>query len=94
MYDSELGKMLIEELTPAIVRNYLETTSKGWATKRTIIDAFQILWSNSRKYMGDDKPLNPTTREALEVKNFEVSKGKNSEYNSRKFQPEALERRE
>ena len=92
LYDSELGKMLIEELTPAIVRNYLETTSKGWATKRNTIDAFQTLWSNSRKYMGDDKPLNPTTREALEVKNFEVSKGKNSEYNRRKFTPEALER--
>ena len=57
LYDSELGKMLIEELTPAIVRNYLETTSKGWATKRAMIDAFQILWSNSKKYMGDDKPL-------------------------------------
>ena len=92
LYDSELGKMLIEDLTPAIVRNYLETTSKGWATKRNTIDAFQTLWSNSRKYMGDDKPLNPTTREALEVKNFEVSKGKNSEYNRRKFPPEALER--
>jgi len=92
LYDSDISKMLIEELTPAIVRNYLETTSKGWATKRTMIDAFQILWSNSKKYMGDDKPLNPTTREALEVKNFEVSKGKNSEYNRRKFQPEALER--
>ena len=92
LYDSEIGKMLIEDLTPAIVRNYLETTSKGWATKRTIIDAFQILWSNSRKYMGDDKPLNPTTREALEVKNFEVSKGKNSKYNRRKFPPKALEK--
>ena len=62
LYDSDLGKMLIEELTPAIVRNYLEGSTKGWATKRAMIDAFQILWANSKKYMGDDKPLNPTTR--------------------------------
>ena len=92
LYDSDLGKMLIEELTPAIVRNYLEGSTKGWATKRAMIDAFQILWANSKKYMGDDKPLNPTTREALEVKKFDVSKGKNSDYNRRKFTPETLQR--
>ena len=92
LYDSDLGKMLIEELTPAIVRNYLERSTKGWATKRAMIDAFQILWANSKKYMGDDKPLNPTTREALELKKFDVSKGKNSEYNRRKFTPKKLER--
>ena len=92
LYDSDLGKMLVEELTPAIVRNYLERSTKGWATKRAMIDAFQILWANSKKYMGDDKPLNPTTREALEVKKFDVSKGKNSEYNRRKFTPKKLER--
>ena len=72
MYDSDISKMLIEELTPAIVRNYLETTSKGWATKRAMIDAFQILWANSKKYMGDDKPIKTTklinSREKIVVK--------------------------
>ena len=92
LYDSDESKMLIEELTPALVRNYINKTTGGWATKRAMIDAFQILWSNSKKYMGDDKPLNPTTREALEVKNFEVSKGKNSEYNSRKFEGDTLQK--
>lgn len=92
LYDSDESKMLIEELTPAIVRNFIGKTTKGWATKRTQIDAFQILWANSKKYMGDDKPPNPTTREALEVKNFDVSRGANSKHNKRKFTVDEMER--
>lgn len=92
IYDHEFGKYLIEELTPGIINTYLDEISRGWATKRKIINALQILWANSKKYMGPDRPLNPTTREALDTKQFDVSKGKNTNYNGRKYQPETLER--
>jgi integrase len=92
IYDHEFGKYLIEELTPGIINTYLDEIPRGWATKRKIINALQILWANSKKYMGPDRPLNPTTREALDTKQFDVSKGKNTNYNGRKYQPETLER--
>lgn len=92
IYDHEFGKYLIEELTPGIINTYLDEIPRGWSTKRKIIDALQVLWANSKKYMGPDRPLNPTTREALDTKQFDVSKGKNSNYNGRKYQPETLER--
>ena len=92
IYDHDFGKYLIEELTPGIINTFLDEIPRGWSTKRKIIDALQILWANSKKYMGPDRPPNPTTREALDTKQFDVSKGKNSDYNSRKFQPGTLER--
>ena len=92
IYDHDFGKYLIEELTPGIINSFLDEIPRGWSTKRKIIDALQILWANSKKYMGPDRPPNPTTREALDTKQFDVSKGKNSDYNSRKFQPGTLER--
>ena len=92
IYDHEFGKYLIEELTPGIINTYLDEIPRGWATKRKIINALQVLWANSKKYMGPERPPNPTTREALDTKQFDVSKGKNSSYNARKFQPETLER--
>ena len=57
-----------------------------------MIDALQVLWANSKKYMGPNRPANPTTREALDVKTFDVSKGKNSKYNRRKFTPSELQK--
>ena len=57
-----------------------------------MIDALQVLWANSKKYMGPDRPSNPTTREALDVKTFDVSRGKNSKYNRRKIEPKDLQK--
>jgi len=92
IYDHDFGKYLIEELTPGIINNFIDEIPRGWATKNNMIDALQVLWANSKKYMGPDRPSNPTTREALDVKTFDVSKGKNSKYNRRKFEPEDLQK--
>ena len=92
MYDHDFGKYLIEELTPGTINTFLDDIDRGWATKKNMIDALQILWANSKKYMGPNRPANPTTREALDVKTFGVSKGKNSKYNRRKFTPEELQK--
>jgi len=92
IYDHDFGKYLIEELTPGTINTFLDEIPRGWATKKNMIDALQVLWANSKKYMGPNRPANPTTREALDVKTFDVSKGKNSQYNRRKFTPETLQR--
>ena len=92
MYDHNFGKYLIEELTPGTINTFLDEIPRGWATKKNMIDALQVLWANSKKYMGPNRPANPTTREALDVKTFDVSKGKNSKYNRRKFTPSELQK--
>ena len=92
MYDHDFGKYLIEELTPGTINTFLDEIPRGWATKKNMIDALQVLWANSKKYMGPDRPPNPTTREALDIKTFDVSKGKNSKYNRRKFTPAELQK--
>ena len=85
IYDHNFGKYLIEELTPGTINTFLDEVPRGWATKRNMIVALQVLWANSKKYMGPDRPVNPTTREALDAKKFDVSKGINSKYNRQKF---------
>ena len=85
MYDHPVfSKYLIEELTPGLINDYVDEFPRSYGTKRKIIYALQVLWAHSKKYMGINKPLNPTTKEALEVKLPGVSKSKNSKYNKRK----------
>jgi len=85
MYDHPVfSKYLIEELTPGLINDYLDEFPRSHGTKRKMIYALQVLWEHSKKYMGRTKPLNPTTKEALEVKLPGVSKSKNSKYNKRK----------
>ena len=85
MYDHPVfSKYLIEELTPGLINSYLDEHSPSWGTKRKMIYALQVLWANSKKYMGNNRPLDPTTKEALEVKSCGVSKSKNSKYNKKK----------
>ena len=85
MYDHPVfSKYLIEELTPGLINSYVDEHSPSWGTKRKMIYAIQCLWHSSKKYMGPNKPLDPTTKEALEIKSCGVSKGKNSKYNKKK----------
>ena len=91
MYDHPVfSKYLIEDLTPGLINDYLDEFPRSWGTKRKMIYALQVLWDHSKKYMGRTKPLNPTTKEALEVKLPGVSKSKNSKYNRRKNTPEEM----
>ena len=86
------SKYLIEELTPGLINSYIDETPKNWGTKRKAIYALQVLWEHSKKYMGHNKPLNPTTKEALEVKLPGISKSKNSKYNKRKNGPDEMQK--
>ena len=92
MYDHpEFSKYLIEELTPGLINSYLDEHSPSWGTKRKMLYALQCVWHNSKKYMGPNRPLDPTTKEALEVKSCGVSKSKNSKYNKKRNSQEQLE---
>tara|TARA_R110000737_G_scaffold194853_2_gene215926 strand:- start:344 stop:1990 length:1647 start_codon:yes stop_codon:yes gene_type:complete len=93
MYDhSVFSKYLIEELTPGLINDYLDEYPRGYGTKRKMIYALQVLWQHSKKYMGVTKPLNPTSKEALEIKLPGISKAKNSQYNRRKNGPDELQK--
>ena len=92
MYDHPVfSKYLIEELTPGLINDYLDEYTRGYGTKRKMIYALQVLWQHSKKYMGVTKPLNPTSKEALEIKLPGISKAKNSQYNRRKNGPDELQ---
>ena len=92
MYDHPVfSKYLIEELTPGLINSYLDEHSPSWGTKRKMIYALQCVWHNSKKYMGRNRPLDPTTKEALEVKTCGVSKSINSKYNKKKNTQDKLE---
>ncbi len=87
LYDSEDSKLLIEELTPGIIKHYLNSKAdRSYGTKEAIRDAFVILWSYSKQFMGTDIPRNPTDREVLEIKKPGISKSPNSKYNRKKFE--------
>ena len=93
MYDHPVfSKYLIEELTPGLINDYLDEFPRSYGTKRKMIYALQVLWAHSKKYMGRTKPLDPTTKEALEVKLPGVSKSKNSKYNRRKNGPDEMQK--
>lgn len=93
MYDHPIfSKYLIEELTPGLINSYIDEHSPSWGTKRKMIYALQVLWENSKKYMGPSRPLNPTTKEALEVKLPGISKAKNSKYNKIKNGPDEMQK--
>ena len=93
MYDHPVfNKYLIEELTPGLINSYIDEFPVSWGTKRKMIYALQVLWANSKKYMGTTKPLDPTTKEALEVKLPGVSISKNSKYNRRKCGPDEMQK--
>jgi len=93
MYDHPVfSKYLIEELTPGLINSYIDEFPVSWGTKRKMIYALQVLWEHSKKYMGSTKPLNPTTKEALEVKLPGVSKSKNSKYNRLKCGPDEMQK--
>ena len=93
MYDHPVfSKYLIEELTPGLINSYIDEFPISWGTKRKMIYALQVLWANSKKYMGTTKPLDPTTKEALEVKLPGISKSKNSKYNRRKCGPDEMQK--
>jgi len=61
VYDSELGKLVIDELTPGIVERYLEAKERSPGTRKSILDSINSVWlyARKKKWLGDNPPLNP-----------------------------------
>jgi integrase len=61
VYDSDLGKLVIDELTPGILERYLEAKERSHGTKKAILDSLNSVWLFGRKkgWLGDEPGLNP-----------------------------------
>ena len=61
VYDSDLGKLIIDELTPGILERYLEAKERSHGTKKAILDSLNSVWLFARKkgWLGDEPGLNP-----------------------------------
>ena len=61
VYDNDLGKLVIDELTPGIVERYLEAKERSPGTKKSLLDSINSVWLFARKkgWLGDTPNLNP-----------------------------------
>ena len=61
VYDSDLGKLVIDELTPGIVERYLSAKERSPGKQKAILDALNSVWLYARKkgWLGDNPKLNP-----------------------------------
>ena len=61
VYDNDLGKLIIDELTPGILERYLEARERSHGTKKAILDSLNSVWLFARKkgWLGDSPKLNP-----------------------------------
>ncbi len=61
VYDSKLGKLVIDELSPGIVERYLEAKERSPGTKKSMLNSLNSVWlyARKKKWLGDNPPLNP-----------------------------------
>ena len=85
VYDSNMGKYVIDELNPGLVRKYIEKKHRSFGTKKNILDTFKTLWAFAidEKLFGDKIPTNPTKQ--ISFKRPEESKSPGSIYNDLLF---------
>ena len=86
VYDSELGKLVIDELNPGLIRKYIERKERAYGTKKNMLDTFKTLWAFAKEnhLFGDLVPSNPTTE--ITFKRPDVSSSPGSIYNDKIFE--------
>ena len=64
VYDTDLGKLVIDELTPGIVERYLSAKERSAGAQKAILDSLNSVWLYARKkgWLGDNPKLNPCRR--------------------------------
>ena len=89
IYDSYLGKVVIDDLIPGSIEIYLNEKTRSYGQKENIRKALACLWGYARDkgYMGPNPPLNPTRKEkgGITIKKSEKSKFIGSKYNNLAF---------
>ena len=85
LYDSDLGKLVIDELNEGIVRKYIDISKRSYGTKDNILDAFKMLWNYSihNSLFGDKPPV--ITFKNITFKKSEESQSVGAKYNHSRF---------
>ena len=85
VYDSDLGKLVIDELNPGIIRKYIEKKERAYGTKKNMLNTFKTLWAFAKDnhLFGDLVPSNPT--QEITFKRPEISRSPGSIYNDKVF---------
>jgi integrase len=90
VYDSDLGKETIDNLTPGLIKRYIENKDRGFGTKKNMLETFKTLWSFAldKGLLGDSPPKNPTRD--IVFKKPEVARSPGSRYNDLRFSDQEL----
>ena len=90
VFDSDLGKLVIDELNTGIVKRYLEHKDRSFGKKKNMLDTFKTLWAFAKdnNLFGDIIPQDPTKE--ISFKRPDVSQSPGSIYNERRFTEEEL----
>ena len=88
VYDDVLGAEKIDNLTPGLMKRFIERNEKGFGTKKNFLEAFKCLWSFAadKGYLGDNIPNNPTMK--VKFKRPEVANAPGSQYKDLRFTDE------
>ena len=86
VYDGDLGKLVIDELTPGIVERYLEAKERSPGTKKSLLDSINSVWLFARKkgWLGDSPNLNPCRQRDGGIV-IDKSEAKADPYKDRRF---------
>ena len=90
VYDSDLGNETIDNLTPGLIKRFIENKERGFGTKKNMLETFKTLWSFAldKGLLGDSPPANPT-REIV-FKKPEVARSPGTRYNDLRFSDQEL----
>ena len=90
VFDSDLGKLVIDELNTGIVKRYIEHKERSFGKKKNMLDTFKTLWAFAKdnNLFGDIIPQDPT--KDITFKRPEVSRSPGSIYNERRFTDEEI----
>ena len=90
VFDSDLGKLVIDELNTGIVKRYIEHKDRSFGKKKNMLDTFRTVWAFAKdnNLFGDIIPQDPTKE--IVFKRPDVSSSPGSIYNNRRFTEEEL----
>ena len=90
VYDSDLGKETIDNLTPGLIKRYIENKDRGFGSKKNMLETFKTLWSFAldKGLLGDSPPANPTRD--IVFKKPEVARSPGTRYNDLRFSDQEL----
>ena len=91
IYDSALGKTIIDDLNEGIIKRYL-TEKSSYGVKKGIIASLKIIWyyAKDNGYLGDIPGEDPT--KDINLKKPDESKSLGSIHNDGQYQPEEIDR--